>query len=48
MAKKKIVRNVFINKRTGQYSITLPKKKWIELFGIDKIEKVEIIPHRRK
>jgi len=38
-----IVRTVFVNKSNGQHSITLPKKKLLELFQVDKMPtKIEI------
>jgi len=39
MVKKKltILRNVFVNKKTGQASITLPKKQMINFFGFKNV-----------
>jgi len=39
---KCLKRRVFINKRTGQASITLPKKKLDELFGKKFPKKVQL------
>ena len=49
--KKKAVikRDVFINKKTGQASVTIPKKEFFELFDVDRIPKsVEISIKKNK
>ena len=38
-----LVRNTFTNKCTGQISVTIPKKKFLELFKVEKVpDKISI------
>jgi len=47
--KKFLIRETFINKKTGQGMITIPKKEILGLFHLNKIpDKFILIPFNRK